>query len=81
MIGKKQKNRDRRDFLKSGLRIGVLGLFGFTGAVLIRRDSSGESWPCQIKLPCDDCRIIGKCEKPAAINFRKIKKNLTGLTG
>ena len=80
MNRQKQKKKDRRDFLKSGLRIGVLGLFGFTGFVFIRRDSS-NSWPCQIKLPCDGCRILRKCDEPAAINFKKKKNNLTGLTG
>jgi len=64
---------NRRDFLKSSLRNGLLGgivLFsGFLGWRKIRSGNSENS--CTFRLPCKECKILSNCEDSKARKFKQ----------
>ena len=76
-------NRKRREFLKSVLRIGLLGGFVTIGLKLGLRERSEDdvSAGCLFKTPCGGCDKYNACTDPRAISFKsqpqvdKINKN------
>lgn len=68
-----QIKRNRREFLKDGLRAALFGGLVFTGLSLGWRGYSradGES-SCLIDLPCRSCSKLPGCQKPRAIDARQ----------
>lgn len=64
-----QNTKDRRKFIKDGLRTVVLSGLAFTSLSLGRRGQqrSGYEESCPIDLPCKICSRLPGCRKPGAV--------------
>jgi hypothetical protein len=69
----KQKKKNRREFMKHGLRTVVLSSLAFTGLSLgwRRASSPGKETSCPIELPCRICPQLPGCRKPEAVNTKQ----------
>jgi hypothetical protein len=73
-----RKTKDRRQFIKDGLRTVVLSGLAFAGLSLGRRSRyrSGYEGSCSLDLPCRICSQLPGCRKPEAIGTkRKVEKS------
>ncbi len=68
-----QITKNRREFLKDGLRAVVFGGLAFTGLFLGWRGYSraDKESPCLIDLPCRSCLKLPGCPEPRAIDARQ----------
>ena len=69
---------NRRDFLKSGLRSGILGIIVFSSGILCWRkikSADNENY-CQLELPCRNCSKLNKCDDLKAKKFIQNKNQL-----
>ena len=67
------KPKNRREFLKDGLRAGVAGSIVFMGLFLGWRkkpENSGGTL-CIDNLPCRDCSKMKKCTEPKALKQKQ----------
>jgi len=67
------KTKNRREFLKDGLRTVLFGGFIFTSVLLgskKNRDKDSTS-SCPVNLPCDNCSKLKNCEKPKAMHLKQ----------
>jgi hypothetical protein len=66
------KTKNRREFIKTGLRTIVLGSLGYAGLSLGRRRSSGseEKTSCAIDLPCRICLKLPGCQEQEALDAK-----------
>ena len=65
--------RDRRSFLRDGIRMLVLGGMAVTGIVLgSRRRSEGSLSACPAGRACRNCSRLPGCRDPQADRFRKV---------
>ncbi len=73
------KLKDRREFIKDGLRAILLGGVVFSGLFLGWRGqaNSGTETSCSLDLPCRSCSKITSCIEPPAIQ-EKDKMSETG---
>jgi hypothetical protein len=67
------KTKNRREFIKAGLRTIVLGSLGYSGLSLGRRASSDseEKASCTIDLPCRICSKLTGCQELVARNTKR----------
>jgi hypothetical protein len=67
------KSKNRREFIKDCLRIGIGGGLIITGAILgLRKNTRGESDSfCQLSVPCKGCSKYTGCSLPRAQNAKK----------
>lgn len=67
------KTKNRREFLKGGLRAVLFGCFAFTGLFLgwRRYSCSGRGLSGLANLPCRGCSKLPECREPRAINARQ----------
>jgi hypothetical protein len=65
--------RNRREFLKDGLRTVLFGGLAFTGLFLGWKghSSSGKESSCLVRLPCRGCSKLPDCQAPRAIDARQ----------
>ncbi len=72
MVKDFQKTKNRREFLRDGLRAILFGGLAFTGLFL---GWKGHSLPaessCLVRLPCQDCSKLPDCQVPRAIDTRQ----------
>ncbi len=75
------KVKNRRDFIKDGMRAVLLGGFVFTGLFLgwRGRANSGTDISCFIDLPCRSCSIIKRCPESLAFQERKKRSESRSL--
>ncbi len=68
-----QTTKNRREFIKDGLRAVLFGGLAFTGLFLGWRGYSrpDEESSCLIDLPCRSCSKLPGCQKPRAIDARQ----------
>jgi hypothetical protein len=68
-----QKTKNRREFLKDGLRTALFGGLAFTGLFLGWRghSRSGRESSCLVNLPCRGCSKLLDCPEPRAVNARQ----------
>ncbi len=64
------KIQNRREFLNSLVRGGILAGLGFLGGGLIFRSRKGAV--CPPGIPCGDCPKIGSCTLPRAMTFTQM---------
>jgi len=69
----KQKKKNRREFMKHGLRTVMLSSLAFTGLSLGRRGASSSKieTSCSIDLPCRICSQLPGCRKPEAVDTKQ----------
>ena len=73
-------NPDRRNFLKSLLRKGLLGSMGFLSFSLItRRDTGSSSFRCSPEQSCQQCGRFSGCDLPQADAIRKTTVHKSGV--
>jgi hypothetical protein len=72
-----KRTKNRREFLKDGLRAAVLGGIVFTGLFLGWKgnSSSEEESSCLIDLPCRNCLKLTGCKESRAAKTRKELQN------
>jgi hypothetical protein len=65
--------KNRREFLKDGLRAVLFGGLALSGLFLGWRGYSGadKESSCLIDLPCRSCSKLSGCQEPRAINARQ----------
>jgi len=70
-------NQNRRDFLISSGRKGIITGLGFIGISIAGKNRiSDNSEKCPENLTCHDCYKMGVCEKDMAVEARKeVKTN------
>jgi hypothetical protein len=75
------KVKNRRDFIKDGMRAVLLGGFVFSGLFLgwRGRANAGTDISCFIDLPCRSCSIIRRCPESQAFQERKRKSESRNL--
>lgn len=67
-----RKNQNRRDFLLSSLRNGLLSGFGFLGISLHAKDQNrGGEENCPPNILCRDCCRLGVCFEDDAVKWKK----------
>jgi hypothetical protein len=73
MIQSQQTTKNRREFIKDGLRAVLFGGLAFTGLFLGWRgySLSDKESPCLIDLPCRSCSKLPGCQEPRAIDARQ----------
>lgn len=73
MIQHSQDFKNRRQFLKDGLRTALFGGLTLTGGFLWwrGRSQSGTDSPYVLNIPCRDCFILPDCQDPRAISARE----------
>jgi hypothetical protein len=71
-----KKMKNRREFIKDGLRTVVLGGLAFAGLSLGRRkvSSSGDETSCTLDLPCSICSKLPGCREPEAMDTKQISR-------
>lgn len=68
---------NRRDFFAGALRYVTLGLLTAGGAVVFaKRQRLVRAGQCINNGICDRCKVLQKCELPAAV---AVRKNLAGV--
>ena len=67
------KTKNRREFLKDGLRTALFGGLAFTGLFLGWRGQSRSEREssCLVNLPCRGCSKLPDCQEPRAANARQ----------
>ena len=72
------KNQNRRDFLISSARKGLLSGFGFFGISLtVKSKNIEEGENCPANITCRDCYKLGVCFELKAVEMKKeIKTNI-----
>ena len=67
------KTKNRREFIKTGLRTIVLGSLAFAGLSLGGKRSSGseEKTSCAIDLPCRICSKLPGCQEREALDAKR----------
>ncbi len=75
------KVKNRRDFIRDGMRAVLLGGFVFSGLFLgwRGRANSGTDASCVIDLPCRSCSIIKRCPESKAFQERKKRSESRSL--
>ncbi len=68
-----QKTKNRREFLRDGLRAVLFGGLAFTGLFLGWKGHSlsGIEPSCLVRLPCQGCSKLPDCQVPRAIDTRQ----------
>ena len=68
-----QKTKNRREFLRDGLRAVLFGGLAFTGLFLGWKGHSlsGIEPSCLVRLPCQDCSKLPDCQVPRAADARQ----------
>ena len=68
-----RKKKNRREFLKDGLRASLLSGLAFAGLSLGWRgvSRSGKGSSCSIDLPCRICSQLPGCRKPEAVDAKQ----------
>ena len=68
-----QKTRNRREFIRDGLRTALLSGLAFTGLFLGWRGYSGSAKEssCLVDLPCRGCWKLPDCPEPIAFDARQ----------
>ena len=68
-----QITKNRREFLRDGLRTVLFGGLVFTGLFLGWKGYSrqGKESSCLVLLPCRDCSKLPGCQEPRAIDTRQ----------
>jgi len=69
----KKKKKNRREFLKDGLRAFLLSGLAFVGLSLGWRgiSRSGQKSSCSIDLPCTICSQLPGCRKPETVDTKQ----------
>jgi hypothetical protein len=69
------KIQSRRGLFKSALRYGTLGiLVAFTGNLFVKRHRLARKGICINREICKSCRILEKCNLPAALSEKTSRK-------
>ncbi len=73
MVKDFQKTKNRREFLRDGLRAASLGGLAFIGLFLGWKGYSLSEMEssCLVRLPCRDCSKLPDCQVPRAIDTRQ----------
>jgi len=68
-----QKIKNRREFIRDGLRTALFGGLALTGLFLGWRGHSrpGRESSCLVNLPCRGCSKLPDCQEPRAIDARE----------
>ncbi len=68
-----QNTKNRREFLRDGLRTVLFGSLAFIGLFLGWRgySRSGLESSCLVDLPCRGCSKLPDCQEPRAIDARQ----------
>ena len=68
-----QKTKNRREFLRDGLRAVLFGGLAFTGLFLGWKGHSlsGIEPSCLVRLPCQGCSKLPDCQVPRAVDIRQ----------
>lgn len=68
-----KKTKNRREFLRDGLRAALFGGLAFTGLFLGWKGHSlsGMESSCLLRLPCRGCSKLPACQVPRAIDTRQ----------
>ena len=85
-----QKTRNRREFIRDGLRAALLSGLAFTGLFLGWRGYSGSAKEssCLLDLPCRSCSKLPDCQelkafdarqKPSDSRFQSLGKDYSAL--
>ncbi|MCP4724999.1 MAG: hypothetical protein GY863_08190 [bacterium] len=69
----KEKNENRREFLKNGIRTLVLGgIITVSGILGWRKTKSPENENiCTIELPCRSCSVFDNCIDQKAVELKQ----------
>jgi hypothetical protein len=69
-----EKKKNRREFIKDGLRTFVLSGLAFVGFSVgwKKASSSGNEMSCAIDLPCRICSRLPGCQKPEAKHAKQM---------
>jgi hypothetical protein len=75
MNNKPMKTKTRREFIREGIRIALVGGFASLGISLGRRALSepGESGPCPIDAACRGCSALTACRDSRAVQVREVE--------
>ncbi len=73
MVKDFQRTKNRREFLRDGLRAVSIGCLAFTGLFLGWKGHSlsGMEPSCLVRLPCQGCSKLPDCQVPRAIDTRQ----------
>jgi hypothetical protein len=73
-----KKMKNRREFLKNGLRASLLSGLAFASLTLGWRgvSRSGKESSCSIDLPCRICSELPGCRKPEALDTKQKSRGL-----
>ena len=73
VMQKTEKVKNRREFIKDGLRMVMLSGLAFVGLSVGGRkaSSSGNETSCFIDLPCRICSQLPGCRKPEAVDTKQ----------
>jgi hypothetical protein len=75
MIPAMHNPSDRREFLRSTARCGLLALFAVTGAAGLRKHWLRAKDPeCVNRGICDACSVFARCALPTAVEFRELER-------
>jgi len=68
-----KKTKNRREFLRDGLRTILFGGLAFTGLFLGGKGyfRQGNESSCLVLLPCRGCSKLPDCQEPRAIDTRQ----------
>jgi hypothetical protein len=70
--------RDRREFLRTGLRAAALAGLAFAGVFLGWKSSSrpDDDFTCRGARPCGECPELTRCPEPAADAARRSDRGI-----
>lgn len=77
MIQSVQKTKNRRDFLRDGMRTVLLSGLAFTGLFLGWKgySNSGKESSCLVDLPCRGCSRLLDCREPKALDVKQKERD------
>ncbi len=65
---------NRRNFLRDGLRVALLGGVAVVAGTLARRNSQRPGQTCTGTGLCRGCAVVEDCGLPSALSFRQATK-------
>jgi hypothetical protein len=77
VIQETKKMKNRREFIKDGMRTVALGGLAFVGLSVGLRNASrsGHETSCTTDLPCRICSQLPGCRMPEALDTKQMSRN------